>query len=239
VGLGGTTLALTGLGIGAETAGPAVTAVLINSAPFFAVLMARIALQEKVKFLRGLGLAIGFVGVVVIVLSDPGSVGSGAEFIFGIAAVLVGAIGHATASVLVRWMSVQEVETELWGFTTAQFICGAVLTIPAVIFVGDAGATDWSAPTLWFCLAFLGIGSQLIAFAFFFIALSRWTSGRVMAWSFLPPVVAAVIEIARGNVPGTLTLIGMAIAIIGVAIVNHPRAEDIPVPSGDIEEHIT
>jgi drug/metabolite transporter (DMT)-like permease len=60
-----------------------------------------------------------------------------------------------------------------------------------------------------------------------------------MAWSFLPPVVAAVIEIARGNVPGTLTLIGMAIAIIGVAIVNHPRAEDIPVPSGDIEEHIT
>jgi drug/metabolite transporter (DMT)-like permease len=48
-----------------------------------------------------------------------------------------------------------------------------------------------------------------------------------------------VIEIARGNVPGTLTLIGMAIAIIGVAIVNHPRAEDIPVPSGDIEEHIT
>jgi len=239
VGLGATTLALTGLGIGAETAGPAVTAVLINSAPFFAVLMARVALQEKVKFLRGLGLAVGFVGVVVIVLSDPGSVGSGAEFAFGIAAVLVGAIGHATASVLVRWMSVHEVETELWGFTTAQFICGAVLTIPAVFLVGDPGATDWSAPTLWACLAFLGIGSQLIAFAFFFIALSRWTSGRVMAWSFLPPVVAAIIEIARGNVPGTLTLIGMAIAIIGVAIVNHPRAEDVPVPTGDIEEHIT
>ena len=62
VGLGATTLALTGLGIGAQTAGPAVTAVLINSAPFFAVLMARVALQEKVKFLRGLGLAVGFLG---------------------------------------------------------------------------------------------------------------------------------------------------------------------------------
>lgn len=239
VGLGATTLALTGLGIGAETAGPAVTAVLINSAPFFAVLMARAALDERVKFLRGMGLVVGFIGVVVIVLSNPGSAGSSTALAIGIAAVIVGAIGHAGASVLVRWMSVSKVETDLWGFTTAQFICGAVLTIPVVFLIGDPGATDWSAPTLWWSLAFLGIGSQLIAFAFFFIALSRWTSGRVMAWSFLPPVVAAVIEILRGNVPGTLTLAGMAIAIIGVAIVNHPRAEDTPVPTIDPEEHVT
>jgi len=239
VGLGATTLALTGLGIGAQTAGPAVTAVLINSAPFFAVLMARAVLDERVKLLRGMGLVVGFIGVVVIVLSNPGEAGSSTALAIGIAAVIVGAVGHAGASVLVRWMSVAKVETELWGFTTAQFICGTVLTIPVVFLVGDASATDWSAPTLWWSLAFLGIGSQLIAFAFFFIALSRWTSGRVMAWSFLPPVVAAVIEIVRGNVPGTLTLVGMAIAVIGVAIVNHPRAEDTPVPTIDPEEHVT
>ena len=57
-----------------------------------------------------------------------------------------------------------------------------------------------------------------------------------MAWSFLPPVVAGVIEILRGNIPGAVTLLGMAVAIVGVAIVNHPKAEgadDHPVATID------
>ncbi len=36
---------------------------------------------------------------------------------------------------------------------------------------------------------------------------------------------------------GPLMLIGTAIAVIGVAVVNHPRAEDVTVASGDLEEH--
>ena len=238
VGLGTTTLALTGLGLGTMYAGPAIAAVLLNTAPFFAVLIARFTLDERIKLLRALGLTIGFAGVVIIVLSNPGDVGSGADFVFGVIAVMIGAIGHAAASVLVRWMSVVKIETERWGFTTAQFICGAVLTIPVVFLMGDPGSTQWSEPTLWGSIAFLGIGSQLIAFICFFVALARWTSGRVMAWAFLPPVVAATIELLRGNMPGTLTLIGMAVAVIGVVIVNHPRAEDTPVPTIDPEEHI-
>ena len=238
VGLGSTTITIVGMVIGTEYAGPAVAAVLLNSAPFYAVLMARIALAEKIRLMRALGLFIGFSGVVVIVLSNPISSGSGATLVFGIGAAVIGAIGYAASSVLVRWLSVNDRLSGFWGFTTAQFICGAVFLIPFLLLYGNPGATDWSSGELWASLAFLGIGSQLIAVVLFFVALSRWTSGRVMAWSFLPPVVAAAIEIARGNVPGTLTLIGMAIAIIGVAIVNHPRAEDVPVPSGDMEEHI-
>ncbi len=237
VGLGTTTLALTGLGLGTVYAGPAIAAVLLNTAPFFAVLMARFTLDERIKLIRALGLVTGFAGVVIIVLSNPGDMGSGVEFIYGIGAVMIGASGHAGASVLVRWMSVAKIETDMWGFTTAQFICGAVLSIPVVFLVGDPGTTLWSAPALWGSVAFLGIGSQLIAFICFFAALSRWTSGRVMAWAFLPPVVAATIELLRGNMPGALTLVGMAIAVIGVAIVNHPRAEDTPVPTIDPEEH--
>jgi hypothetical protein len=135
----------------------------------------------------------------------------------------------------------------------------ALFVMPSIYAVGPAiadeklgGASSWAAVVSGFGIGFLigGLTAMklrpqrplilayilCIPFAFFFIALSRWTSGRVMAWSFLPPVVAATIEIARGNVPGTLTLVGMAIAIIGVAIVNHPKAEstdDHPVATID------
>jgi drug/metabolite transporter (DMT)-like permease len=239
VGAGSTTLSLAGLGLGTQYAGPAIAAVLLNSAPFFAVLFARITLNERIKLLRGIGLVVGFAGVVIIVLSNPTETGSGGDFIFGVIAVMIGAVGYAVASVVVRWMSVKEIETDLWGFTWAQFLCGSILLIPFALLSGDPGATKWSEPGFWLVIAFLGLGPQLIAYVCFFVALARWPSGRVMAWSFLPPVVAGVIEILRGNVPGAVALFGMAVTVIGVAIVNHPRAEDTPVPSGDIEEHTT
>jgi len=238
VGVGATSLSLTGLGIGTQYAGPAVAAVLLNSAPFFAVLIARASLRERITLLRAGGLVIGFSGVVIIVLSNPIDMGSGSDFIFGVVAVMIGAIGYAASSVFVRWMSLKKIETDLWGFTTAQFLCGAVFVIPFTLLNGDPSTTDWSAPGLWASLAFLGIGCQLIAYVCFFVALARWSSGRVMAWSFLPPVVAGVIEILRGNIPGAITMIGMGITIIGVAVVNHPKAEALPLPTIDLEEHV-
>jgi len=236
VGLGSTTLSLAGLALGTQYAGPAVAAVLLNSAPFFAVLFARVSLHERIKLLRGVGLVIGFAGVVIIVLSNPTQTGSGGDFVFGVITVMIGAIGYAAASVVVRWMNVKEVQTDLWGFTFAQFAVGTVFLFPFMLFAGDPFSTQWSAPGFWGAMAFLGIGGQLVAYLCFFVALARWPSGRVMAWSFLPPVVAGVIEILRGNIPGAVTLIGMAITVIGVAIVNHPRAEapdDHPVATID------
>ena len=236
VGAGSTTLSLAGLGLGTQYAGPAIASVLLNSAPFFAVLFARVSLGERIKLLRGIGLVVGFIGVVIIVLSNPTETGSGGDFIFGVVAVMIGAVGYAAASVVVRWMSVKEIETDLWGFTWAQFLCGSILLIPFALLVGDPGTTQWGEPGFWVVMAFLGIGPQLVAYVCFFVALARWPSGRVMAWSFLPPVVAGVIEILRGNIPGAVALIGMAVTVFGVAIVNHPKAEaadDHPVATLD------
>lgn len=241
VGAGSTTLSLAGLGLGTQYAGPAIASVLLNSAPFFAVLFARVSLGERIKLLRGIGLVVGFAGVVIIVLSNPTETGSGGDFIFGVVAVMIGAVGYAAASVVVRWMSVKEIETDLWGFTWAQFLCGTVLLIPFALLSGDPGTTQWGEPGFWAVMAFLGLGPQLIAYVCFFVALARWPSGRVMAWSFLPPVVAGVIEILRGNIPGAVALIGMAVTVVGVAVVNHPKAEaadDHPVATLDPEaEH--
>ena len=96
VGVGSTALSLAGLALGTQYAGPAIAAVLLNSAPFFAVLFARVSLHERIKLLRALGMVIGFVGVVIIVLSNPTETGSGGDFIFGIVAVMVGAAMRVT-----------------------------------------------------------------------------------------------------------------------------------------------
>lgn len=54
----------------------------------------------------------------------------------------------------------------------------------------------------------------------FNLALRRIPATRATGWQFLAPVVAVVVEAARGDAPGLATVIGMALAIAGVAIVS-------------------
>ncbi len=113
--------------------------------------------------------------------------------------------------------------TSIAGITAAQFLAGGIPLIPLVLLAG--GSTDWGRPTLIAQLAYLVIGGQILVYLGFNAALSRWPSTRVYAWTFLVPAVAVLIEAVRGSLPGSSAMIGIALVILGVAIVNHPRAE--------------
>ena len=83
--------------------------------------------------------------------------------------------------------------------------------------------------------AFLAIGSSAIAYLAFFAALRRVEAAQASAWLFLVPVVAVVVELALGEVPDGIVLVGMALAIAGVALISlfgQPKDEETSVPHG-------
>jgi drug/metabolite transporter (DMT)-like permease len=160
------------------------------------------------------------------VLADPGNVAHGSQLVIGLALALLGALGWAGGGVGMRVLTQREPELDIPGITAAQFLAGGIPLIPLVLL--DGGTTDWSDPTLIAQLAYLVIGGQLIVYLGFNAALSRWPSTRVYAWTFLVPVVAVVIEAVRGALPGAAATVGVLVVIVGVAIVNHPRAEGSP-----------
>jgi drug/metabolite transporter (DMT)-like permease len=227
-GAGNVSLSLMGMSEGTSRAGPAVAAVLLNCAPFFVAVIDRLALHERITALRAAGLVVGFSGVAMIVLSDPGDVGSGSDLILGCVLTLIGAFGYGAGSLAVRFLYVGEPELDVVGFTTAQFFAGGLLLVPYALLSGDPWSTDWGSVDLWWSLLFLAAGAQGIAYVCFFFALGRWPGSRVFAWTFLSPVVAVGIEALRGNLPGALTTLGIVVVIAGVAIVNMPRAEAEP-----------
>jgi drug/metabolite transporter (DMT)-like permease len=229
IGLGNTTLTQVGISVGTERAGAAVASVLSNSAPFFVAVIARLALDEPITRLRAAGLVIGFGGVLLVVLADPGNVAQGSQLVIGLALALLGALGWAGGGLGMRVLTQREPELDVPGITAAQFLAGGIPLIPLVLL--DGGTTDWSDPTLIAQLAYLVIGGQLIVYLGFNAALSRWPSTRVYAWTFLVPVVAVVIEAVRGALPGAAATVGVLVVIVGVAIVNHPRAEGSPAPA--------
>ncbi len=223
IGVGNTTLTQIGISVGTERAGSAVAAVLLNSSPFFVALIARFALAEPITRLRAAGLVVGFGGVLLVVLADPGNVAHGSRLVVGFALSLLGALGWAGGGLGMRVLTQREPDLDIPGITAAQFLAGGVPLIPLVLLAG--GSTDWGRPSLIAQLAYLIIGGQLLVYLGFNAALSRWPSTRVYAWTFLVPAVAVIIQAIQGKLPGVSATIGVVLVILGVAIVNHPRAE--------------
>jgi drug/metabolite transporter (DMT)-like permease len=223
IGLGNTTLTQVAISVGTDRAGAAVASVLLNSSPFFVAMIARLALSEAITRLRGAGLVIGFGGVLLVVLADPGHIAHGSRLAIGLVLSMLGALGWAAGGLGMRVLTQREPDLDIAGITAAQFLAGGLPLIPLVLLAG--GSTDWGRPALIAQLAYLIIGGQLLVYVGFNAALSRWPSTRVYAWTFLVPAVAVVIQAFRGALPGVSATVGVALVILGVAIVNHPRAE--------------
>jgi drug/metabolite transporter (DMT)-like permease len=223
IGFGNTTLTQVGISVGTQRAGAAVAAVLLNSSPFFVALIARAALDEPITPVRAAGLVIGFAGVLLVVLSDPGNVAHGSQLVIGFALALLGALGWAGGGVGMRVLTQREPDIDIPGITAAQFLAGGVPLIPLVLLAG--GSTEWSRTTLDAQLAFLVIGGQVLVYVGFNAALGRWPSTRVYAWTFLVPAVAVVVDAVVGKLPGFGATVGVVVVILGVAIVNLPSAE--------------
>ena len=226
IGFGNTTLTQVGISVGTDRAGAAVASVLLNSSPFFVALFARFWLREPITRLRAIGLVIGFSGVLLVVLADPGKIAHGSRLAIGFVLALLGALGWAGGGLAMRVLTQRQPDLDVAGHTAAQFLAGGIPLIPLVVL--DGGTTAWSDPTLIVQLAYLVVGGQVLVYLGFNAALARWPSTRVYAWTFLVPVVAVLIDAVQGNLPGPAATVGIVVVIAGVAIVNHPRAEASP-----------
>ena len=234
IGFGNTTLTQVGISVGTDRAGAAVAAVLANSAPFFVAIIARFALGERITGLRAAGLVIGFGGVLLVVFAEPGNIAHGSRLAIGLGLALLGALGWAAGGLGMRVLAQREPDLDIAGITAAQFLAGGIPLIPLVLLAG--GSTDWGQPGLLAQLAYLILGGQVLVYVGFNAALSRWPSTRVYAWTFLVPVVAVLVEAVRGSLPGTGAMVGIVLVILGVAIVNLPRAEGAPLGAAADDE---
>jgi drug/metabolite transporter (DMT)-like permease len=223
IGLGNTTITQVAISVATDRAGAAVASVLLNSSPFMVAIASRLLFAERITRLRAIGLVVGFAGVLAIVVADPGDVSSGSSLAVGLVLALVGAAAWAASGLGMRELTRREPDLDIPGMTAAQFLAGAVPLVPAALLAG--GSTDWSEPSLLAAMAFLVIGGQVLVYVGFNDALARWPPTRVYAWTFVAPASAVLIEAARGNLPGPLATVGIVLVIVGVAIVNAPRAE--------------
>lgn len=223
-------LVFEGIAEATKLAGPSNAAVLTNTAPFFAVLFGRLALGARTPRIAIGGLVVGFTGVVVMVSSQLGG-GSVGHVALGSAIALLTAAGFAVGALIIAHTAARDPGLDMLGFTALQYIFGSLVLILLMLIYGDPGSTDWGSGALWAAVAWVALGSSATASICFNLALRRISAARATAWQFLAPVVAVVVEAARGNAPGPVSIVGIALAVTGVAVVSMAQSATESVPA--------
>ncbi|NGO67768.1 DMT family transporter [Streptomyces boncukensis] len=213
-------------------------AMVVNVGPVLVALLGGWLLREGFPPRLLAGIAVSFLGAVVVGLATSGGGGSGS--LTGLLLCLLAAVTYASGVVsqkpALRYASPLQV-------TAFGCLIGAVACLPfsgqLVSQLGDAP------PAATANMVYLGVFPTALAFSTWAFALSRTTAGRMGATTYVvPALVVAMSWLALGEVPGPLALAGGALCLAGVAVSRlrgrrAPAPRPLPAPPagpGDVRE---
>jgi drug/metabolite transporter (DMT)-like permease len=214
LGLFGNTLFHSLLVMGVHRTSPGHAAILVALSPVLATLLARLLYGEPVGARRMGGIALGFVGVALIVMRG----GHGTASTLGDLLSLGASLSWALYTVVGKRLLARATPLAV---TTWATLIGVVPLLP----FGLPGLRDvrWSALTTgqWLLLAYLSAGTIALANLLWYRALARTATARVVPFSFLVPLIATAIAVLAGQETLTLALALGALAVLGGVALAH------------------
>jgi drug/metabolite transporter (DMT)-like permease len=193
----------------------ALAAILNATVPLFVIVLAPLFLPDEPIRLNGiLGLAIGFVGVVLIV--SPGLTAA-AGTVPGQLALLGSSISYAIGNVYAR----RNIQGQPPMIPAVFQVTFALLIVGLLAIILERPWTATPDAEAWFSVVWLGILGSGMAYLAYFRLLLTWGATRTALVAYLLPVVGIVLGflVLREPIDASL-LAGTALVIAGVALVN-------------------
>ena len=211
-GLAGITLYNICLNTGQQTVSPGAAAFIVNSAPILAALFAVFVLKERFTIWGWIGTLVSFSGIAIIASGQPGGLSFGAGTTF----VLAAAVCTASYFILQKPLVAKYGALPCAAFT---ILIGGLLLSP---WLPSAATTLTTAShTTIAAVVALAVFPAVLGYATWTYALGYFGAARGSNFLYLiAPVATTMAYLFMHVVPSLQTLIGGALAILGVVIVN-------------------
>ncbi len=198
--------------IGLRTASPSAAGIVSLTGAPLTVLFAILFLKEQVRWRRGLGIALTFVGVA-IAIGSPSGLDSGWGLGFVFAGALVGAIG----AVFFKRIEIGAVQMQAWaGLASACVLFPLSLMLES----GQIAAVGAAPLAVIACVFFAGIVVSVGAHSAYFRLLQRHDTNLVVPFTLMTPLMTIALGAwLTGDAVGWPLLVGGAVAVCGVAII--------------------
>jgi len=188
-------------------------ALIVSLQPLLTSTIAQRFLGERVGARQWAGLALGFVGVY-LVLRDKTVVGEATPLAW--AAVTIGLVGITVGTVYQKRFGGS---IDWRPALLIQYAAAAVL-FGAGAFAFETRVVHWS-PEFVFALSYLVVVLSLGAVWLYYFMIRHAAATRVVSLFYLTPPVTALMAFALfGEKLSSLALVGMAVCVIGVFLVN-------------------
>lgn len=195
-------------------------------APVFTALLAGALLGERLGTRGFIGLGVAVVGLLLVV--GPGGGTEGGRLL-GDLMFLAGAACWGVYSVLARIASrrFSPVSTTLYGTAL-----GTLILIPLALLEGGVARLQAAPADALVGVAYLAVFGTVGAFVLFNLGVARIGAARASAFALLVPVVGVLSSVLLlGEELGPLTIVGGAIVLVGLWLVEHRQAPPRPAPA--------
>jgi drug/metabolite transporter (DMT)-like permease len=208
-----------------ESLSSSLTGLLVAGVPFVAALAGLLlGEEERLSPVRILGMAIGVVGIAVLLGLDL----EGAQLLPILAIGLV-LIGYATGPLVVT-RALPDV-SGVAASSIALFVTAVVYAPFAVPQLDEAASASARA---WLALVALGVVCTALALALFFSLIREVGPQRALVITFVNPAVAVLLGVLLLDEPFTLGIaLGLPLVLLGCVLATRRGAAPVPVPEAD------
>jgi len=209
--------------IGQQTVPSGVAAILQALVPIATALWALLLLGERLSSVGAAGVAVGFLGIGLVIQPDP------SNLLAGDTAGRLLIVGQV-ASVALGGVLVQRAQPTLdrAALTGWSMFLGAVVLHVLSLVAGEFPDGETPTGTAVGAVLYLGVFSTAVAFLIYFYILEEHGAFEASLVAYLVPVVATLVGVfVLGEAIDTLTFAGFALVALGFALLKRRAIADI------------
>ena len=205
--------------------------ILTSAMPLFTILLAHFYTDEKLNWMKGVGMLIGFGGIFVLV--GPNALLGGGTFV-GQMLIISATFCYAIGNIMIRGFFTRAAENPpasgnsgflfLVEVATTQFIAAAIVLLPFSL-LGDAPWLLRPSLGTWGAMVTLAVGNTVIAGLVYYYLIETAGSAVGATSVYLIPIAGVIgSAIFLGQAITVQAVVALAFVFAGISLVNRKSA---------------